>query len=66
LGIFVRALGLDVVALARGGRLGVGGVPHPDHYPAGFRVHDADAGVHRSVPRRALILVWLSLFLFSF
>src|SRR4029434_10377092 len=34
--------------------LGLGRVPHPDHHPAGFRLHDVDAGLHRPGARGAL------------
>ncbi len=35
-------------------RHGLGHLPHPDHHAAGLRLHDADAGVHRSGARLAL------------
>jgi hypothetical protein len=33
----------------------LGHLPHPDRHPAGFHLHDADAGVYRSGARKSLI-----------
>ena len=46
--------GLVLGAAAHRRRHRVGDLPHPDHRAAGLRLHDADAGLHRSGPRRAL------------
>src|SRR4029079_14036993 len=37
----------------------VGFVPHPDHYPAGFRVHDAHGGLHEHGGRTSLTSLYL-------
>ena len=53
-GAFTLSVGGIALACSTSSRLGVGGVPHPDHHAAGLRVHDAHAGLHRPGPRRAL------------
>jgi hypothetical protein len=42
------------LAVAAGPALGA--VPHPDHHPAGFRVHDADRGLHEHGIRAPLTI----------